>query len=294
MRMEAVIRICWALLLYCSMIAAHADIAMIAPSTTAQAQKFAQMLEDSLKDTATPEHVELVDLNSEINLEKYRLIITLSGSTLRQLIAEDRLPGNIPVVASYLSRAEHREFRSYVASAVYSEAPLQRQLALAEAIFGEKEVFGALVASDASSLVSADNLRVYPISEYDSLNHALVELLGSSRALIGVYDPELYSAENIKSILITSYRHNRPLIGPTQAYLKAGALASTYSTPDDVVQRLTEIVNEGLGEAAAFPEADYNPYFSVGFNRQVGRSLNLLLPDPGDVAKRLRSQESAE
>lgn len=289
--MEAVIRTCWALLLYCSMIAAHADIAIIAPSTTAQAQKFAQMLEVSLKDTSVPEQVDLLDTNTEANLEKYRLIITLSGTTLRQLVADNRLPDNIPVVASYLSKAEHRQYRSYITSAIYSEAPLQRQLALAEAIFGENEIFGALVAKDASALVSADNLRVYPIAEYESLNHALVELLGSSKALIGVYDPELYSAENIKSILITSYRHNRPLIGPTQAYLKAGALASTYSTPEDVVRRLSEVVTEGLGEQGVFPASDYNPYFSVGFNRQVGRSLNLLLPDPADVAERIRAQE---
>lgn len=289
--MEAVIRTCWALLLYCSMIAAHADIAIIAPSTTAQAQKFAQMLEVSLKNTSVPEQVDLLDTNTEANLEKYRLIITLSGTTLRQLIADNRLPDNIPVVASYLSKAEHRQYRSYITSAIYSEAPLQRQLALAEAIFGESEIFGALVAKDASALVSADNLRVYPIAEYESLNHALVELLGSSKALIGVYDPELYSAENIKSILITSYRHNRPLIGPTQAYLKAGALASTYSTPEDVVRRLSEVVTEGLGEQGVFPASDYNPYFSVGFNRQVGRSLNLLLPDPADVAERIRAQE---
>jgi hypothetical protein len=273
------------------MIAAHADIAIIAPSTTAQAQKFAQMLEVSLKDTSVPEQVDLLDTNTETNLEKYRLIITLSGTTLRQLIADNRLPDNIPVVASYLSKAEHRQYRSYITSAIYSEAPLQRQLALAEAIFGESEIFGALVAKDASALVSADNLRVYPIAEYESLNHALVELLGSSKALIGVYDPELYSAENIKSILITSYRHNRPLIGPTQAYLKAGALASTYSTPEDVVRRLSEVVTEGLGEQGVFPASDYNPYFSVGFNRQVGRSLNLLLPDPADVAERIRAQE---
>ncbi len=289
--MEAVIRTCWALLLYCSMIAAHADIAVIAPSTTAQAKKFAQMLEVSLKDTSVPEQVDLLDTNTETNLEKYRLIITLSGTTLRQLIADNRLPDNIPVVASYLSKAEHRQYRSHITSAIYSEAPLQRQLALAEAIFGENEIFGALVAKDASALVSADNLRVYPIAEYESLNHALVELLGSSKALIGVYDPELYSAENIKSILITSYRHNRPLIGPTQAYLKAGALASTYSTPEDVVRRLSEVVTEGLGEQGVFPASDYNPYFSVGFNRQVGRSLNLLLPDPADVAERIRAQE---
>ena len=112
--MEAVIRICWALLLYCSMIAAHADIAMIAPSSTAQAQKFAQMLEASLRDTPVPEKVDLLDLNTEFDLKKYRLIITLSGSTLRQLIADDRLPDGIPVVASYLSKAEHRQYLSLI------------------------------------------------------------------------------------------------------------------------------------------------------------------------------------
>ncbi len=57
------------------------------------------------------------------------------------------------------------------------------------------------------------------------------------------------------------------------------------------MRRLSEVVTEGLGEQGVFPASDYNPYFSVGFNRQVGRSLNLLLPDPADVAERIRAQE---
>ena len=40
-----------------------------------------------------------------------------------------------------------------------------------------------------------------------------------------------------------------------------------------------------------WPDADYNPYFKVRYNQQVGRSLNLLLPDAEPLASQLTKDE---
>ena len=101
---------------------------------------------------------------------------------------------------------------------------------------------------------------------------------------------EFIDDPHIKNILITAYRQNKPLIGPSSAYIKAGALATTYSDIDDVAHRLSEMLLTGL-KKHVWPEADYNPYFKVRYNQQVGRSLNLLLPDAESLASQLTKDE---
>ena len=96
--------------------------------------------------------------------------------------------------------------------------------------------------------------------------------------------------ENIENILITAYRHNIPLIGPSNAYINAGALASTYSDLTDVARRLSEILQKGLGHND-WAKPDYNSYFSVSYNHQVARSLNLNLPDVDTVVASIKKTE---
>ncbi|MEK9711248.1 MAG: hypothetical protein VW258_01665 [Thalassolituus sp.] len=200
---------------------------------------------------------------------------------------------SLPLISVYISSLDATELGDRLTSAIYAEPPFNRQVMLAQEIFGAGERFGALTENSIPTGPFAGKVSLYPVADYPSLNHGLIRLLGDSRALIGTYDPELYSADNIKSILITSYRHNRALIGPSGAYLRAGALASTFSSSDDVALRLAEILAAGIREGR-YPAAGYNPYFHVGFNEQVGRSLNLLLPDADVTAERIRTREAGK
>ncbi len=198
-----------------------------------------------------------------------------------------------PRVAVFVTREGSREVAG-LDSAIYLEPPLHRQVALTKAILGKDRPLGVLVhnreqwqqiGGRADPLVTP-----YFADDFDSINHALLDLLKNSHALIGIYDTDLYSSENIKNILITAYRQNKPLIGPSSAYIKAGALATTYSDIDDVAQRLSDVLRTGLKEGV-WPQADYNPYFKVRFNEQVGRSLNLLLPDSDELAAQIAAGE---
>ena len=201
-------------------------------------------------------------------------------------------------VAVFVSRDAVAAYRQQLASALYLEPPLKRQVAMAKSILGHDRPLGVLVQDKSqwkNSGLSAMPLQQslvtpYFVDQYDNLNRALLDLLKNSHALIGTYDTELYSSTNIKNILITAYRQNKPLIGPSSAYIKAGALATTYSDIDDVAHRLSEILLTGLKEQV-WPDADYNPYFKVRYNQQVGRSLNLLLPDADALAAQLAKGE---
>jgi len=211
-------------------------------------------------------------------------------------LAEWQGPATVPQVAVFVSREAVAESKG-LASAVYLEPPFKRQVALAQAILGIDRPLGVLVADRRQWQQIGDKhnplLTPYFTDQYPTLNHALLDLLKNNQALIGIYDTGLYSSANIKNILITAYRQNKPLIGPSSAYIKAGALATTYSDIPDVARRLSEVLLTGLQEKV-WPAADYNPYFKVKYNQQVGRSLNLLLPDADRLATELAEQEKRQ
>ncbi len=287
--MEAVIRMYLVLLLLLFATTVRADIALISDSVSPVAEKLrtltaASMMEPVVLTTAR---------EASENPGRYRAVVVMGSSALKDL----SLPDSVPVVGIFLSRKDYLRNASSFTTGLFVEPPFARQARLGRAIYGSQSSFGALVADDHSAevngVISIPDVSLYSLDKYDSLNQALIRLLSEHQALIGVYDPALYSPDNIKNILITAYRHNRPLIGPSAAYLRAGALATTYSSIDDVVKRLSEILISGLS-GTGWPPPDYNPYFRVGFNEQVGRSLNLILPKASYVERTLRRQEGLE
>ena len=230
--------------------------------------------------------------DADVNWSSFDACVVIGPQTL------ENWPGcgGKPVIAVFVTREAAAALKA-VTTSLYLEPPLSRQVGLARIILGDDRPLGVLVRDRAQWKTAGGRpdplVTPYFTDQYPTLNHALLALLRSNHALIGIYDTELYSSENIKNILITAYRQNKPLIGPSSAYIKAGALATTYSDLDDVARRLSEILLTGLKEQI-WPQPDYNPYFKVRYNPQVGRSLNLLLPDENAMAAELAAQEKRQ
>ena len=240
----------------------------------------------------------IVDVDP-LDTEQYKAIVLVGSTVLTQW------PGSsIPTIAILVSTKQVSKHKQSLATSIYADPPLARQVLLAIELLGAKQPIGILFKNRQQLVeyniadVSIETWRQMKISLYfadesESVAHALVPLLRDNSALVGIYDNELYSPENIKTILISAYRQNTPLIGPSAAYLKAGALASTYSNIDDTALRLSEVLKQGL-TTGQWPAADYNPYFHVGFNEQVGRSLNMPLPNAEALANKIRAIEAAD
>jgi putative ABC transport system substrate-binding protein len=283
--MEAMVRIVWTSVLLLLSVGVSADVILLSSSPSKVASSLQALLTERLN---TP--VQLIsNVNQSLHYERYELAIAVGVDALK----EYSVPNSLPLIAAFVSQSDYQMYSDRLSSAVFVEPPMERQLRLAEAVLGENREYGALVQKQASEDVLRSGINVYVVDEFETLNHALIKLLAENQALIGVYDPQLYSPNNIKNILITAYRHNRPLIGPSSAYLRAGALATTYSDLNDVAERLSEIVLRYKNKGD-WIKADFNPYFRVGFNEQVGRSLNLLLPDMDDVTRILHQREESE
>ncbi|GAA6146094.1 hypothetical protein [Thalassolituus maritimus] len=293
--MDALIKGILTLMLFLSVYRVHADVALLVPVPNAQTQSLATELEAALQLRHQDEEVDVISppANPDV-LQRYSLIVTVGASVLTEIQKHKALLQRTPVVATYISEQDYHNHRELLSTGVYVEPPLHRQIALAQLLFGDDAPLGILVPESDAHVVDDTDVSVYPVKSNDNLNQTLVRLLTENRALIGVYDTELYSSENIKSILITSYRHNRPMIGPSLAYLRAGALATTYSNTDDVIRRLIEVIEQGLYTSQSYPPPSFNPYFRVGLNEQVGRSLNMLMPDADELGRELLLRETQQ
>jgi hypothetical protein len=169
-----------------------------------------------------------------------------------------------------------------MASSILVEPPLARQLKLANLLIPGSKPLGLLVSSIddrdrrlATLTKSQINmLKIVNVADFDNINQALYHVLKDTRLLLGSYDDEIYNAKNIKNILITSYRQQKVLVGPSRAYLKAGSFATTFSDLSHIAQRILDIIQHHK-KTGLWLKTGYNPYYRILFNSQVARSLNI-------------------
>lgn len=231
--------------------------------------------------------------NAHLLVPDQTLAVVLMGAASMQAWQ----PSSIPAIG-LSTRVMMFPHRHKLVSGLYIDPPLPRQVLLTKLLLGKDSTVGILVGKRnnwqrfglAPAFMKEQNVVLYFTDEFESLNRGFQTIYRDQDALIGVMDAELYSPANIKSILITAYRQGRPLIGPSQAYLRAGALATTYSSLEDNARRLSEILQAGL-EQGSWPAIGDNPYYRVGINSQVGRSLKLSLPKEDELAERVREAE---
>jgi len=136
--------------------------------------------------------------------------------------------------------------------------------------------------------------KVAVIRQEDEIVATLERLLDQDTALLAIPDPAIYNRDTVMSILLTSYRHRRPVIGFTAAYVRAGAVAAVFSDPQDIaLQAVTHLVE--LGTPQAFERGIFAPSrFRVAVNERVSRSLGLPVSSEADLLQRLRAEERAK
>lgn len=117
---------------------------------------------------------------------------------------------------------------------------------------------------------TADDVSVLPVR--------LAEVLSRSDALLALPDPHIFDANHARLILMATYRQGKPLIGPDDHWVRAGALASAYVSAEDVLAEVASMLTVfQRGETLA---ADRYPAVSVELNPHVARTFSISLPAP--------------
>ncbi|WP_111496287.1 ABC transporter substrate-binding protein [Marinobacter bohaiensis] len=256
---------------------------------------FRQRLEKAL-----PNNIKLMNYSARAQSQAPRaLVITLGPSAVNDIVQQDRPVPTLALMVTESQFAQYRALERPDLSAVYLNPPLKRQALLGQQILPQASRIAVLAEPGQEQRYSTLaeelapyglDLRTFTVESPENLVSTLSRALNYGDFLLGTPNPEIYNRQTIKHILLTTYRHNRILIGPERAFVQAGALASTYTPTEAVVKQTVDIIRQYVA-SGQLPAPDFPDQYSVLFNEQVARSLNIPLPEATEVLDRLRALE---
>jgi ABC-type uncharacterized transport system substrate-binding protein len=211
-----------------------------------------------------------------------------------------------PILATLISQEDYRAVASarsgrepeHLVSAIYDDVPLLNQALTGKAILPQSRRIALLATPKSTHLYSKLLLqlpkydleaRTFVVNSSSELIPALVRALYYGDFVLAAQDPSIYNPNTIKHILLTAYRRNIMVIGPSRAYVRAGSLASSYTPYSAVAQALISALKH-WSQKGFLPEPAYPTDFNVQINEQVGRSLNIPLPSEASVKEQVMKQ----
>lgn len=297
------------LMLYASSIHAFVGVTIVYNGQTSAYQTFVKTFSQELE-LRNP-HVLRV---KEVNLEHVDRLVVSEESDLVIALGEDalieasKLRFTTPVIGVFVARTSFGKLQHLSLtrnaenfSLILTEQPFARQVALAKLTMPKIHRVGLLLGP--TSAWNSDSYK----QELQTLGLESVEarvtdatdlipnlngLLKQSDALLAVPDALVYSKGTAQPILLTAYRHQKPVFGYSYSYVKAGALAAVYSTTEQFAKQAVEIALAIRKTPNAMPPPQYPKYFSVAVNRQVARTLGLTLQAEAEIHQKVHALEN--
>lgn len=136
------------------------------------------------------------------------------------------------------------------------------------------------------------NLRLYAITDTSDLLVTLETAIEDNKALLAIADPLIYNTNTVKNILLTAYRHRKPVIGYSDSFVQAGAIAAIYTSPESVGDKAAIIISGFFSNNWQFIKNIYvTDDFSISTNKQVATSLEITLPGEESIRSSIMSME---
>ncbi len=127
----------------------------------------------------------------------------------------------------------------------------------------------------------------------DGLKDNIKDVLNHSDILLALPDKNIYNSKTVKNILLTSYRHRKPVIAFSKNFADAGALASIYSSTEQIAQSASNLIGQYFESGQRFKKSvNYPQAFDISINRQVFRALDLSIPDLDELKQTLKYLET--
>jgi putative ABC transport system substrate-binding protein len=216
-----------------------------------------------------------------------RLIFTL-GSLGTDAVT--KAVDDIPVVACLILRAEKLRHASN-ATGVVLEYPLETQFSWMQKILPDAKTIGVMYNPgenqeriDAAQRIARSrglNLEVQEVYTPQDIPSALNTLSKSVDVLWGLADNLALSPQIAKNILLVSFRNSIPFIGPSSAWVRAGALYSLDWDYADLGAQCGEMalqVLQGSTPSAIPPAVPRKLMYSL--NLKTAQQLNITIPEP--------------
>lgn len=262
-------------------IAPNLQVLVVLSSNAAPYQTFANTLIQNLPSTMRV--VVQTQSDSYDATQKNDLIVGVGVKASQLIVAKS----NTPLLAVMLPKRSYeallKDYSGKEMSAIYMDQPWERQADLIRLVSPNANKVGVLYSvsshldtANLSRALSRRGLGFYPqlLNAGDALFVGLDTVLDSSDVLLAIPDSDIYSSNNIRNILLTTYRHGVPLIGLSQAYVNAGALCAVFSTPEQIAAQASTLVSR-FAQTHQLPAPQYPSAFSVAVNQEVARTLSV-------------------
>ena len=180
---------------------------------------------------------------------------------------------------------------------VYINQPVERYVKLFKVIFpknkklvlattGESsKKFWKIKSSSAGSGIVFKNIK---IDKNQNVARELINELKSDDVLVALPDPYLYNVNTAKSVILTTYHANVPIIAYSKSFAKAGALISLYSSIDNVAVKAASVVDDIYTNSFSEQKEYYPDEFMLEINYSVARSLNINIESEKNIMRKVK------
>jgi len=185
-------------------------------------------------------------------------------------------------------------------SALYWTPSLAAQLALIKTILPATNRVGMLVGAENDDMSWLRTFKQYAqqqsvevrIQSVDKsrIGRQVSELATATDVLLAQPDSSIYNRETIRFILLAAYRQNKALIGPSLAFVNAGALATLYAAPASINQEISQRIQYFIKQQK-LPPSGRVKRLEVSVNPQVAKSLGLNVPSSSELQRIIRFEE---
>jgi len=277
------------------------SIALVLSDQGGMYAEFAGMLEESLAGTNW-------SISSRHQAEALpplagqpELVVTVGSEALRKTLGRGDNP---PIIATLLPRQSYEKIlaefrRPGRITAIYLDQPPARQAAFINYLLPGQKRIGILFSNETrnaagnyrQAFASAGlTLESEDADTENALLPALNSMLGRVNVLLAIPDSKIYRRNNIKPILITAFRYQRPVIAYSPAFVNAGALAALHSTPAQIARQTAEMI---VAHGTNLPNPGGPSYFAIAINSNVAQSLGLNIPDEAAIRRAMVADREA-
>jgi len=260
-------------------------------------QNFYSALEDKLHNNITISQTSISDINNEI-LDQQNLIISTGYKAAKAI---SRYKTKTPVIYSLIPDNDSLQSdilcKNTTCYKIYINQPVNRYVKLFKALFpkGKNLVF---VTTEANSIksqqvkITSKNLGViykeFRIQQHNNISKTFISKLNNNDVLLALPNPDIYNANSAKSIILSTYHANVPIISYSKSFAKAGALISLYSSIDNIAVKTANIVNKIIKDGTQKQKEYYPGEFTIEINHAVARSLNININSKNEIRRKIK------
>lgn len=247
-------------------------------------QNFYSKLNNKLSKTTSVTKINSSDITEEI-ISRHGLIISI-GYNSAKAIAKHKTKKNViyTLIPDNESLQLNIPCKNTTCYKIYINQPVHRYIQLFKNLFpaGKTLVFATTkensIKSQQVKTSSKNNniiVKDIRIHKKNNISRTFINKLNSNDVLLALPDPDIYNSNQAKSIILSTYHVNVPIIAYSKSFAKAGALISLYSSIDNIAEQTAKIVNTIITDGLPKQKEYYPDDFTIEINSAVARSLNI-------------------